>query len=1116
MLKTNQPTYLHAASRTIYLVLFAFAGLLITLLALISYTFFQARQVQLSHDAYVTLALQELELIDDLQDNEDAIHKALLLHLTTANKAEKAEFEQKIYATQERSATIVMQLQGMIEDDQRKQILQDLKNETAAHDTLISHLLQLSRSGNTAEALSFNRIVITPEYQQHQIHLKKLSENIRQTTRQSGQRASESISSFIDSHKLILALILLISLVSFLLLRNVIRQLRLDNTLLNAEILQRQELQKALFDSQRQYKMLFDLNPMPMWVYDRLSMQFLDVNEAALHEYGYSREEFLKLNIFEIRPEHEALLLKSKLDQADKMQSYQSRVRHKRKDGSEFEVEAVSHALPHIGDSMPRLVVAINVDERLQMIDQLQKSGKQLREISSSIPGAVFQLEMKSIYSYAFTYLSDGVRDLFQIGTEEVYTDINALYRHIEPEDAPQVRRSIIDSYQNLSPLVLSFRIRQPHEAGWRWVQTHGLPTCKGSEHVIWNGTMIDITEQITAQNKLTTSEANLRALLNSSMQAIYLLDDSMNILMCNSVATEEVKRLLLAELKTGMNFLELVHEEKASSFREKHTRVMNGEAVLYEAGHGEFWYEIAMRPVLGPDNRVLGVALSILNISERKLALETIKRNEEQLARAQQLALLGNWELDVERDQLTWSDSVYDIYGVSKLAFVPSRLNTMQFVPKAEQEQLLSAYQEAAENRQIFSAEHTVVRPDGSKRIVCEIGEPEYDRQGKLIRLHGSVQDVTAIKQAEQEALKAKYLLQSTLENIPEMIFSADTALNMLYVSPQCRELTGYTEDEFISQPDLSRNIVHPEDRAYVAQHILPNLIQGNRQHYDIRITTKDKQCKWLMLRVSPRVDESGKVYRLDGSASDMTSYKEAQQKREELTDQLLKQNQNLQQFAYIVSHNLRAPIANILGLTTIYNKHKPDSPMNPRVIENLFKSAKLLDTTIRDLNDILTIRSELNNVREEVKFRKVFKKILNSLPPDMVGTEVRIESDFDGAPSVVGVRSYVHSILHNLITNALKYRSPDRNLHLRLKTFTIPNYICLSVADNGLGIDLSKEKEKVFGLYKRFHSHADGRGLGLHLVKTQAELLGGKVEVDSQVDVGTTFNIYFRHTHQ
>ncbi|EJF10228.1 PAS domain S-box protein [Pontibacter sp. BAB1700] len=563
MLKTNQPTHLHAASRTTYLVLFVFAGLLITLLILISNTFFQARQVQLSHDAYIVLALQELELIDDLQTNDDAVHQAVLLHLTSNSPSEKDKYEQDIQAAQAQSADIITQLKAMMQDEQRQQILINFENETAAHDTLVKHLLQLSRSSNIAEALAYNRMVITPEYRHHQNYLKDLSESIRQATRESSQQASHSISSFVQSHRLVLAIIILISIAAALLLRNVIQRLRSDNKLLNAEMQKRQELQEALSESQLKYKMLFDMNPIPMWVYDRLTMQFLDVNKAALREYGYSREEFLALNIFDVRPQHDVPLLKFRLDQVDELESQQSRVRHKRSDGSEFEVEAISHALPRIGESMPRLVVAINVDERLEMIEKLQVNDKQLREISSSIPGAVFQLEMKSLSHYAFTFVSDGIHDLFHISPEEVYGNITALYRHIEPDDVPQVLSAITDSYRSLSPLVVIFRIRQPQDSQWKWVQTHGLPTWREAGHVIWNGTMIDITEQVIAQEKLMASEANLRALLDSSPQAIYLLDKSMRVMMCNAVAKKDVHNMLMKELKTGMNFLDLVGEEK-------------------------------------------------------------------------------------------------------------------------------------------------------------------------------------------------------------------------------------------------------------------------------------------------------------------------------------------------------------------------------------------------------------------------------------------------------------------------------------------------------------------------------------------------------------------------
>lgn len=1108
MRKTDPIKY--APSRTILLVLLVFSGLLLTLFAFVLFTFVQTRHIQLSHDAYLNLALQELELIDELQDNDNSIHNAMLLHLTASEESDKVAYEKEINSTQAHNQALIIQLKSMISDGYRKKLVLDFEQELLAHDSLINRLLQLSRAGELAKAIAYNNSIITPEYRQQQQYLRELSTSIRQDTRHSGHNAATAIAAYVRNHEILLGILALACLATFFLVRHILQRMRHDNNRLLAEMEQRQHLQRALQESQTQYKLLFDSNPMPMWVYDQHSSQFTDVNEAALQEYGYTRHEFLQLGISAILPQPDVPPHKIKTAQHNDLQA--SRMRHMRKDGRTFEVEVISHTLPPAGQMLPRLVIAINVHERLQMIDQLQKSEQQLREISSSIPGAVFRLEMRNTKDFTFTFLSEGVHNLFHISPEEVYADTNTLYRHLYSEDVATVRQAIIRSYLLRAPFQVVFRIEQPQQGQYKWVQAHGLPTWKGQGHMIWNGTMIDITDQKTAQENLIRSEANLLALLNSSPQAIYLLDEHMHVVHCNKVARTEVRKQLLRELKAGTCFLDLVHPDKATDLIEQHQHAMRGQTIIYEAGRSAYWHEIALRPVLDPENNVLAVSLSVLDISERKMALETIRRNEEQLARAQQLALLGNWEFDLEHDLFTWSDSVYEIYGVNSHHFIPSRNNVLLAIPANEREKVKLTYEEAIANQQIVSVQHRIIRPNGEERVIYEIGEPIYDDQGNFTRFHGTVQDITARIEAEQETLKAKKMLQSTLENIPEMIFSADTSLNTLYVSPQCLELTGYTEAEMTQQPQLMYTIIHPEDSAFADEHILPYVLKGEKQHYELRIKTKEGRYKWLMMRISPRIDNHGQVYRIDGSASDMTSYREAQQKRDELTDQLLRQNQNLQQFAYIVSHNLRAPIANILGLTTIYDTQKPDSAMNRQVIQNLFRSAKLLDTTIRDLNDLLTIRSELSNVREKVYFKEVYDDIMDSLPDEMAGNDVVFKTNFDGGLFVIAVRSYVHSIMQNLITNALKYRSPDRNLQIRINTFTIPHYLCLSIADNGLGIDLSKDKDKVFGLYKRFHSHKEGRGLGLHLVKTQTELLGGKVEVDSKVNVGTTFSVYFR----
>lgn len=227
---------------------------------------------------------------------------------------------------------------------------------------------------------------------------------------------------------------------------------------------------------------------------------------------------------------------------------------------------------------------------------------------------------------------------------------------------------------------------------------------------------------------------------------------------------------------------------------------------------------------------------------------------------------------------------------------------------------------------------------------------------------------------------------------------------------------------------------------------------------------------------------------------------------------DNLSQQNQDLAQFSYIVSHNLRSPVARILGLINIFNENKYEDEFNKQIIAHLKQTTTELDTVIKDLTQIIAIRNSLDKTKEKVNLYEVLHLTKEVLKDEIQKTRAEIISNFQLADYVYSVRSYVQSIIYNLLSNAIKYRSEKRNPLIKLKTELIGNFICLSVQDNGLGMDLSKtDAYKIFGLYQRLHDHVEGKGMGLFLVKTQIESLGGKIEIESQLDIGTTFKIYF-----
>ena len=442
----------------------------------------------------------------------------------------------------------------------------------------------------------------------------------------------------------------------------------------------------------------------------------------------------------------------------------------------------------------------------------------------------------------------------------------------------------------------------------------------------------------------------------------------------------------------------------------------------------------------------------------------------------------------------------------------MPSLHNMLARVHPEDRRRVQKVYAKAIERKSMLHVEHRIMLPDGTAANVMEVAEVICDESGEVIKLNGTVQDITERKKAEQEITEAKNLLQTTIENIPEVIFTANPDLTIIYISPQCEQITGYPEAAFLGDAATWLQSIHSDDKKPMMQQVLPEVLAGRPQEYEMRLLDSQGRLRWLLLRLSPGLDSTGSVARIYGSASDMTAYKEAEARQQELSQQLLKQNQNLQQFAYIVSHNLRAPIANMLGLTSIYNQNEIGSPLNRKVIDNLIKSAQLLDATIRDLNDLLTIRSQIGNVYENVYFDCLLQDVLELLKLESRTREAEITHDFSGAPAVRIVRSYAQSILLNLLSNAVKYKSPDRKLAISITTFRLNDYICLRVQDNGLGIDLEKQQENIFGLYKRFHKGIEGKGIGLHLVKTQVEMLEGKVEVESEPQKGTAFNVFFK----
>jgi len=231
-------------------------------------------------------------------------------------------------------------------------------------------------------------------------------------------------------------------------------------------------------------------------------------------------------------------------------------------------------------------------------------------------------------------------------------------------------------------------------------------------------------------------------------------------------------------------------------------------------------------------------------------------------------------------------------------------------------------------------------------------------------------------------------------------------------------------------------------------------------------------------------------------------------EEERDQLIEDLTSRNQDLNQFAYITSHNLRAPLSNLIGLIDILNYELLDE-YNKTIVDMFKDSAQKLNETIYDLTQMLSIKSNKDVKIESVSVSRIFKKVCTSFTKQIHTMGIYIHTDFR-CEMIPFNKSYLESVLTNLMSNAIKYCSENRALRIEVVTFPDENGdIIMTFKDNGMGIDLLKHKDRIFGLNERFHNHVNGSGVGLFITKTQITSLGGEISVESEVDKGSTFRV-------
>ena len=471
-------------------------------------------------------------------------------------------------------------------------------------------------------------------------------------------------------------------------------------------------------------------------------------------------------------------------------------------------------------------------------------------------------------------------------------------------------------------------------------------------------------------------------------------------------------------------------------------------------------------------------------------------------------------WDWKIEEDSFIWNKGIQGIFGYKKEDVGnTSKWWFDRIHPEDSLKMSVKLYSFLEQKTEKWQDEYRFQCADGSYKYVFDRGFLVKDKEGKPIRMIGAIQDVTKQKEEEQQLRLLETVITQTKDAV--MITDIDTTENVIpniiFVNSAFTDMTGYPAEEVIGKSPIM--FFGPKSDILEFDKLKTAIQEYKECIVDTISYKKNKEEFWVNFSMIPVTNKEGEHSHWISIQRDVTEDKEREKEREQLIGELTQNNKDLKQFSYITSHNLRAPLSNLTGLLNLIDDLTIEDPELKEIINGFSKSTYLLNETVNDLVKIVIIKDNPSIQKEKVLIKEIFENVFNQLSFLISLHKPILKIDLEEVMILNINKSYLESIFLNLLTNSIKYRASNRQLRVSISSEVVDGNLILTFKDNGIGIDLVRNKDKIFGLYQRFHNHPDSKGLGLYLVKSQVEAMGGTITIESEVGKGTTFTIIFKN---
>mgnify|MGYP003663311766 FL=1 len=523
-----------------------------------------------------------------------------------------------------------------------------------------------------------------------------------------------------------------------------------------------------------------------------------------------------------------------------------------------------------------------------------------------------------------------------------------------------------------------------------------------------------------------------------------------------------------------------------------------------------ELWFEWSNAPWYDSDENIVGAIIQLYDITDSINNEIELRKKDLQLQQQAEITKIGRWEYDLKDNKLTWCTTTKAIHEVPP-HFKPNIENALFYYKEGHSRNAISmALFEAQDNGKAWSnLKLQIITANGNEKWVMASGKPVYNK-GELVGLVGTFQDIHNQVEADIKSLDNEKLLRTLIDNLPVNVYIKDTESRKILVNKaECEFLGVDNPEDILGKSDFE---LYPKESAIKSREedlMVMNTLKPVIGKETINIKLDGKETSFLSSKI-PLLNNKGIAYGLVGISLDISKLKEKESELRNIINIASIQNKKLLNFAHIVSHNLRSHSANFSMLLN-FLESEPDEEEKVRIIGMLSEASNNLLDTLDNLNDVISINTHTNIEKQKINLHDKVISVNQNLISYLFNNNATIKNNIPTNFNVKSVPSYLDNILTNFITNSVRYKDPNRKPIITLSAIKKNNYSILTIADNGLGIDLEKYGKKLFGMYKTFHEHKDAKGIGLYITKNQIDAMNGKVEVTSKVGEGTEFKIFF-----